>query len=176
MSVISSKYIFVFSNSIFFHFKEISKSKREFKLYIGSIYLRWLIRYWLYDMAHIIRVLLFRTIVILVWKWGVRDCLPTHFGRLRRLTKIFFWSYGPYDMGGSSELYDFFDSIFRRKAGSDYWNGLHPIYDLMLWWQVHYELDVKVSSYLEYIFQFEVPIDLILILDTRRFGFQDVRS
>ena len=41
---------------------------------------------------------------------------------------------------------------------------------------IHYELDVKVSSYLEYIFQFEVPIDLILILDTRRFGFQDVRS
>ena len=39
-----------------------------------------------------------------------------------------------------------------------------------------YELDVKVSSYLEYIFQFEVPIDLILVLDTRRFGFQDVRS
>ena len=41
---------------------------------------------------------------------------------------------------------------------------------------IHYELDAKVSSYLEYIFQFEVPIDLILILDTRRFGFQDVRS
>ena len=38
------------------------------------------------------------------------------------------------------------------------------------------ELDVKMSSYLEYIFQFEVPIDLILVLDTRRFGFQDVRS
>ena len=44
------------------------------------------------------------------------------------------------------------------------------------YYMIMYELDVKMSSYLEYIFQFEVPIDLILVLDTRRFGFQDVRS
>ena len=37
----------------FFHFKEISKSKREFKLYIGSIYLRWLIRYWPFEVLEI---------------------------------------------------------------------------------------------------------------------------